>query len=224
MKKGVNMRRTIVIATILEAALLAPLCVQAQGTLYVSNLGQTPIGSMAVGSDSWCAQSFWTGTNAYGYTLNSLQLLMDPASVNPGGFTVSIYSSIGNNTPGSRIGNLIGSDPSSGGLFTYAANNLTLSAHTEYFAVVTASTPVAQGAYFWSTANSFGQDFIGPGDPWSIQDFYWYSANGSSWTGTARKDVFQLGVYATPIPEPESEALLGLSLIIFGFWQLRQAK
>jgi hypothetical protein len=32
---------------------LLPLMAQVQGTLYVSNLGQTPTGSASIGSDAW---------------------------------------------------------------------------------------------------------------------------------------------------------------------------
>src|SRR5271155_4572171 len=101
--------------------LLLPLVAEAQGSLYVSNLGQTPTGSAAIGSDSWIAQSIIAGTNADGYILNSIQLLMDPASGSPIGFNVSIYSSL-SGEPYDNIGNLVGSDPSAGGIFTYTAS------------------------------------------------------------------------------------------------------
>jgi hypothetical protein len=61
-------------------------------TAYLSNLGQSSTGSLAVGSDSWLAASFGTGTNEGGYELNSIQLAMTDASGNPSGFTVMIYT------------------------------------------------------------------------------------------------------------------------------------
>ena len=80
---------------------------QAQGTLYFSSLGQTPTGSAAIGSDSWIAQGFGTGTNTGGYILNSVQLLMDGASGGPNGFAISIYTKSGN-SPQNNLGNLVG--------------------------------------------------------------------------------------------------------------------
>ncbi len=98
---------------------------QAQGTLYVSNLSQTPTGSASIGNDARIAQSIVTGTNPGGYSLNSIQLLMDTASGSPNGFTVSIYSSL-NGLPYQNLGNLVGSIPSSGGVFAYTASGLEL--------------------------------------------------------------------------------------------------
>jgi hypothetical protein len=191
----------------------------AQGTLYVSNLGQTPIGSAAIGSDSWIAQRIITGTDASGYILNSIQLLMDAASGSPGGFNVSIYSSLGGE-PHNNLGSLIGSDPSAGGIFTYNASGITLlpsadSSPTFYFVVVTTATPVAQGAYDWSAANSFTEGSGG----WCIDDGYFTSANGSSWTLIGRQDVFQLAINATAVPEPATLSLAGMSLACLSLWR-----
>jgi hypothetical protein len=218
LKKGINMKKTIFMAIVLATESFAPSFVQAQGTLYVSNLGQTPTGSAAIGSDSWIAQSIITGTDSSGYTLNSIQLLMDAASGSPSGFNVSIYSSAGG-TPQNNLGNLVGSDPSAGGIFTYTASGLALSDSTIYYVVVTSATLVAQGAYIWSMASlSDGND------QWQIDDLYYSSANGSSWAVGARGDAFQLAVYATPVPEPRLYALAGLGLACLSFWRRKQGK
>jgi hypothetical protein len=59
--------KTIINGLIVFAvALLAPQIAQAQGTIYMSNLGQTSAGTDAVGSNSWMAVYFITGTNADG--------------------------------------------------------------------------------------------------------------------------------------------------------------
>jgi len=197
---------------------------QAQGTLEVSNLGQTPTGSAAIGSDSWIAQTFVTGNNSGGYTLDSVQLLMDAASGSPGGFDVSIYSKTGDphsfTSPGdtvhSSLGSLSGLDPSAGGLFTYTASGITLSPSTFYFVVVTAATPISQGAYNWSAANSFTQN------SWTIEDLYLSSSNGSSWSATLRQDVFQMAVYTTATPEPATLTLAGLGVACLIFRRCRQ--
>ena len=184
----------------------------AQGTISVSNLGQTPTGNAVVANDSWIAQAFVTGTNASGYILNSVQLLMDTASGNPNGFAVSIYSSQPAVAPGNNLVNLSGSDPSAGGVFTYTTSGFTLLPYTAYFVVVNAATSVAQGSYDWSAANGVTH---GSDGRWIIEDFYYSSPNGSSWTETSGQDVFQLGIYVTPTPEPSSSLLLFLGGGVF---------
>ncbi len=206
----------IILSLIPAIGLLLPLMAQAQGTLYVSNLGQTPTGSASIGSDAWIAQSIITGTDSSGYILNSIQLLMNTASGNPSGFNVSLYSSL-SGEPYNNLGNLVGSDPSVGGIFTYTANGLTLSPSTDYFIVLTAATPVAEGAYDWSAANSFTES-----NQWQLNDAYFSSPDGSGWTGHARGDVFQLAINATVVPEPATLTLAGLGLACLSFWRRGQ--
>lgn len=110
-------RRVPFTATILAAELFALSLVQAQGTLYVSNLGQTPTGNAQIGSDSWLAQGFSLGPGTN--TLNSVELLLNAASGNPSGFTVSICLG-GSSGPGPWLGKLSGStNPLTGGIYTY---------------------------------------------------------------------------------------------------------
>jgi hypothetical protein len=116
LKKGINMKKIIFLAIIFIGEFFVPSLVQAQGTLYVSNLGQTPTGSASVGSDAWIAETIITGTGDNGYILNSIQMLMDSASGSPNGFTISIYSSL-SGQPYQNLGNLVGSNPSAGGVF-----------------------------------------------------------------------------------------------------------
>ena len=130
---------------------------RAQGTMtYLSNLGQLSNGSNAVGSDSWLAALFYTGVNAAGYSLDSVQLEMADASGSPSDFTAMIYGMnskmIGGVFPGSSLGTLDGSlDPAMGDIYTFTAiSNLLLSPGTPYFIVLTAGTPVASGAFAWN--------------------------------------------------------------------------
>ncbi len=101
---------------------LTPQITQAQRITYLSNLGQTSTGSLAIGSDSWLAADIITGNNASGYLLNSIQLAMTDASGNPNGFTVAIYSSVIGSAihPGSSLGTLNGSlSPVTSGIYIY---------------------------------------------------------------------------------------------------------
>jgi hypothetical protein len=207
MKKKIN---TGVI--VLVIGLFAPPFVRAQGTLYVSNLGQTQTGSAPIASDAWIAQLIVTGTNSGGYVLNSVQLLMDPGSGAPGGFTVSIYSNL-SGVPNNSLGNFVGTDPAAGGVLTYAASGLALSPHTPYFIVLTASTPEAQGAYDWS-ATSFTETT--GNELWTIVDTYSSSSDGTSWTAHVRNNVFQMALYATPTPEPGVVGLVAFGALFLG--------
>jgi hypothetical protein len=210
--------KTTILLFISAVYLLLPQRAAAQGTLYVSNLGQTPTDSAAIGSDSWIAQRFIMGVSPNGNSLNSIQLLMNAASGSPSNFVVSIYSSLGG-VPASNLGNLTGSDPSAGGIFTYTASGITLSASTIYFVVLTSATDIANGAYSWSAAN--GETV---GSSGIIDDVYFSSPDGLSWTGYARQDVFQMAIYATPVPEPSTYALAGLGLAILSFLRRKHVK
>lgn len=198
--------------------LLLPQFIHAQGTLYVSNLGQTPTDSASIGSDSWVAQQFYVlGADPNSYLLNSIQLLLNPASGSPIGFTVSIYST-SSGAPQNDLGSLSGSaDPSPGGIYIYTASGITLSPGVNYYVVATAATPVAQGAYDWSAAN-----FPTESGNWEINSVYYTSTDGSSWTSHLRGDVFQMAIYATAVPEPATLVLAGLGLACLSLRQRRQ--
>lgn len=206
-----------------------PQWILAQGTMFVSNVGQTPVGSAAIGSDAWIAQSFRTGTNAGGYALNSIQLLMNAGTASPGGFSVSVYNITGDphtigssDSPQNSLGNFAGPDPAAGGLFTYSASSLELLPSTVYCVVATAASPVAQGAYNWSGASGV-TGTIGPGDPWILPNLYWSSANGSTWTFIQRQYTFQLALSGAPVPEPSAFAFCAAALACLSLWRRLRA-
>jgi hypothetical protein len=206
-------------------ALLSPQIVQAQGTTYMSNLGQASAGSLAVGSDSWLATLFEAGTNSSGYTLNSIQLAMAGASGNPNGFTVMLYNEqgISGEHPGSNLGTLNGSlNPVIGGVFTYTpVSNLTLSPNTVYFIVLTSGTTVANGAYEWDYT-SVNSPFWPGGWFGSGAGGFQAFSNGSSWN-SLDSDYAQFAIDATPVPEPGILGLLGLGGLAF-FCHRRKSK
>jgi hypothetical protein len=205
--KGINVNNSASIAFILAAQFLASSFSQAQETGYVSNLGQTSADSEAVGNDSWLAQTFYTGINPEGYILNSVELLMDASSGSPGGFGVSVYSSL---NPNNNLGSLNGLDPSAGGIFTYTASGLMLSPSTYYYVVVTGATPVEQGAYNWSVENTSA--IVSGLEGWFVYNVRRMSTDGANWTIVNRHSAFQLAINATAVPEPATLALAGLGL------------
>jgi hypothetical protein len=207
------MKRLIIMFAI---GLMACQIVLAQGTIYLSNLGQPSAGSLAVGSDSWLAAGFQTGNNADGYMLNSVQLAMTDASGNPSGFTVMIYDLAGGflsgPLPGNSLGTLTGSaNPSIADTYSYTpASSLTLSPNTFYFIVLTAGTPVANEAYEWGWA--YPSTSYNPSGNWGAAGDEYRSSSGSlgSWSFVA---VYypQYAITATAIPEPSIFSLFVLS-------------
>lgn len=202
---------------------------RAQGTTYLSNLGQTSDGSLAVGSDSWLAVDFTTGPNANGYMLNSIQLSLADAMGIPSGFVVMLYGTNGNSTgaiPGSSLGILNGSlDPATGGIYMYIpTGNLTLSPSTDYFIVLTSGTAIASGAYEWNFTHT---SIYNPGDVWVLGVALSSSDGSSPWTrlGTNPQfDFSQFAITATPVPEPGVLSLFVLGGLGFLWWHCRKAK
>ena len=196
---------------LLAVALSAPQTIQAQGTVtYLSNLDQPSAGSRAVGSDSWLAMTFRTGTNSAGYSFDSIQMRMADALGNPSGFTAMIYGAAavaGGAPPGSSLGTLNGSlDPVAAGIYTYSpASSLTLLPQTRYHVVLTAATLVADGAYEWSLADG---NSYNPRDGWAGLAYVWTSSDGSQWRATS--GYLQLAISGAPVPEPSALGLLAL--------------
>jgi hypothetical protein len=145
---------------------------------------------------------------------------MDAPSGAPSGFSVSIYSKTGDphsfripgDLPQSSVSSLTGSAPAASGTFSYTASGTTLLPSTFYFLVATATTPAATGAYTWSAASSFTQ-----ANGFTIDDSYFASTNGSSWTPYIRQNVYQFAIYATAVPAP---TLLTISTIGNGKCQI----
>jgi hypothetical protein len=196
---------------------------QAQGTLYLSNLGVGSSGSIAVAGNAWAAAYFQAGDNfPGGYVLNSIQLLMNGSSGNPGGFAVSIYDSANRGgLLGNYLGSLSGPDPINGGVFSYTpTSTMELDYLTGYYIVVSATTPSADGSYFWNQADSYNYSTV----LWPSSYGSHFSTDGIHWTGAGFP--FQFAIFATEVPEPTTYALavLGLAILTFLRRNLRQAK
>ena len=207
-----------VILTLL-VSLLTQQITQAQGATYLSNLEQASAGSFAVGSNSWLATDFYTGNNAGGYRLDSVELRMADATGNPSGFAAMLYSVApggGAGLPGSSIGTLNGSlAPTPAGIYTYTpVSTLMLSPSATFFIVLTAGTTVADGSYEWRVMNTPSYN---PSGGW-LASVTLSSMNGSWWTPLPTYPLFdfsQFAINATPVPEPGVLSLFALGGMFF---------
>jgi hypothetical protein len=190
----------------------------------VSNTGTPSTGSIAIGSDSWGAAFFRTGTNAAGYIVNSVQVLMSPEAGMPSDLVVSIYT-YKSRFPGTSLGSLTGVDPIGGGIYSYSTAGIALAASTDYFLVLTSMTPSSQGFFNWNTTTnaSFNSD-----NSWKIGFggrglAYLRSLDGINWSGLGSlTETTQFAINSTRAPEPSLSALLSLGLTGFGFWRRKR--
>jgi hypothetical protein len=222
LKLATGMKNNITLPIVAFALALSwPRVGQAQETIYISSLGLPSTGSAAVGNNSWLATDIYTGPNAGGYLLNSVHLALGDAIGNPSGFTAMIYTAtniIIAVVPGGSLATLDGSlDPVAGGIYTYTpVSSLLLSPTTEYFIVLTAGTPVANGAYEWSVTSTYAPTVSGG---WNGDHIRFSSSDGLEWE-PGPSGYLQFAISATAIPEPASVALLALG----GFFLVRHRR
>lgn len=204
---------------------LFALSLAAQGTLYLSNIGESTSDSFPIASDSWAAAAFQTGENyPGGYLLNSIQLLMGGGSGSPSGFSISIYVPNRTELRGTLIGSLNGVNPSSSGVFAFTpVSEIHLLPLFSYEVVATADTSSTEGFYAWNRTTSHNYSTANwPGSYGSS-----VSIDGTSWTSTTPSYLFQFAVYATPlpVPEPSCPSLLGLGgFLLAGYIARSRAK
>jgi hypothetical protein len=197
--------KKIVLVLVTVIGLLSLPMMQAQDVFYISDMGTSSTGSGMIGSNSWFAQTFVTGSKASGYVLNSIQLLMDAPAGTPGGFNVSIYSKSGDphsehelgDSPQNNLGSFIGSEPTTPGIFDYTNPGIVLAPSTWYYVVLTAATSTNAGSYIWSATSGLIQ-----ANQFTIQDEFFSSSNGLNWTWYPRQKTFQLALYAGAVPAP----------------------
>lgn len=187
----------------------------AQSTVYLSHLGSSADAIGAdIGSDAWWAVSFVTGTAANGYSLDSMQLRTASVSGSPSGFELFLYNDNGGD-PGSSLAPLIGSTPTSAGVYSFAASGITLSPSTVYWAVATSPDSSSSGntAYWALNSSAYISN-----DGWSLNTSYMaYSSEGgpnSYWTHVSPGGL-SLAISASPVPEPQISTLTGLGLFVF---------
>ena len=133
----------------------------------VSNMNQTTSGTANSTSQDG-AQAFTTGTNSFGYTLESVQISLTVGGSPFPAHTVSIWTESSNN-PGSSLGTLTNPDPVVNGVNTYTTTDgISLSAGTTYFIVVD-NSPNAGDFGRIAVTGSDSED-SGAASGWSIGD------------------------------------------------------
>ncbi len=199
-----QLRTTIIVSAImiLLRGLLSSL--QAQGKIYVSNLGSPTAGNLPVASDAWLSTWFQTGPSPAGYSLNSIHLSMGTATGNASGFSVMLWDF----QQQQSIANLTGSAPATNGLYTYSAANFFLQPSSVYWFAIKGGTPAATGSFHWNYSPLVG--FIPGVDGWDGGGAYQTSIDGQQWSRLGNVGTLQFAVNATAIPEPSGLALFGL--------------
>jgi MYXO-CTERM domain-containing protein len=203
----------------ITTVLLAALCsVSAYSQVTVSNLDNTVSYESSVYWTNWLAGSFTTDSS--NYSLSSVTVLLNAVLNSSTPLILSVYS---DNTglPGTLLETLSGSNPTTGGQFTFTSSGLTLSPDTTYFLV--GSTP-GYGVYHWNYTTDTSELITG-GSGWTLGNDMWTSNNsGTSWNNSSGAP-FMFSVTATSaVPEPGAYATLaGLAALALLAFRRRQS-
>ncbi len=194
---------------------IAPTLLSAQ---IVSNLAESTDGTRLVGNpfgsqDRRTATTFTTGSNAGGYTLTSATIAFGVATLGtPQNIVVSITED-NSGEPGTVVGTLAGSNPTTAGNYDYTNDGLALAANTTYFLELSAPGSASGNRYHPAGATSNSET---SSDGWTIGDgFLETTTGGTPWAGPFDGSL-QFSLTATPVPEPHEYAMLvGLALVGF---------
>ncbi len=208
--KGI-MKHSISILKIVSSCIAIQAVDACAGTAF-SNIGQTPVGSLAIASNSWRAEQFFTGTKTGGYWLDSVTIQLGSPVGTPFGFSLGIYDNngLGGFTPGNLLQSLSGAEPSVSGTFTFLSSSLLLTPNSSYFIVATADSPLTSGSFQWDTTSWVYQ---GHAYEFGAGGLLFQSLNGQTWT-YSRPNNYVFAINATAVPEPSSLVLLGMGCSI----------
>lgn len=189
---------------LLALLMLAVIVFAAPGTeaaVVVSNLAEPTAGGNALNLGNWWATSFTT--DAFTYSLNSVDILLDSAASPLGGYFVSVHAD-GAGSPGAQLVNglLVGSATPPVGTSTYTVGGpVLLNPNTTYWLVQGTTHPTA----LWGIAVSPSDAETGT---WAIGDVEQRSVNqGATWA-VFDSNVVQFSVDATAVPEPTALMVL----------------
>jgi hypothetical protein len=189
------------------AGMFAPQLTSAQGRVtFLDNTGQTVAGNNGVGlggAGSRIDVQFQTGTNAGGYTLNSISFLMANANNNTGAAQIGVLA---DEYGASLFLPFIASPgPTNAGLYTYLVPSVTLAANTDYWLMFNNK---GIGPFQWSYASTTAAATV---DGWSI-------TGNTGPVGTTPVGIPMFAINATAVPEPSSVALLVIGTLVVLSW------
>lgn len=160
--------------------------------MSVSNLGETKSGSSYVGRYGIYkysqATAFTTGSNSGGYTLQSVTISAGNTQNSPTGLNIAIHASPDGNPAATPTHTLTGTSPSGAGNVTYSCSGACdLAAGTNYFIVMSATSPVSGFHYYLVDYRTSDNETNTPaGAGWSISDVAKYKQNDNdNWADNA---------------------------------------
>ena len=177
------------------------------GAALVSNVGQAD--SVVTSFTFDHAQSFTTGTNSAGYTLESVEIDHDfPSGATAANHAVSIRTQTSGGGPGTSLGGLTNPASVVNGLNTYTATGISLAANTTYFILVDTSSQSSDHGL--QNTNSDSED-AGAESGWSIGDSSLYRNHDNSgfWASDNRPYKIRInGTVTTPSTEIPADSSL----------------
>ena len=190
------------------ATKIAEVAFSTTGPHTVSNLDLTKDGTFNVGNlgfiGNWkWANSFRTGKNTGGYTLNNVVVSLGANDNSPTGLTAKIFTSDSANNPGTLVKNLGTVTPGGGSnqTWTCSGSGCDLSADTTYYLVLE-GTGGSNNHYTWNRSNNTtagnGQTNTPANAGWQIGDTARRNSTGSWTTSGAGSRSGLFSVTATP--------------------------
>ena len=206
---------------LLTSLLALPVCAD---TLS-SNLTSTSGGSEAASGDTWLAASFATGSSSS--TLSDVSLLLANLTSSTVAAQLTLYADDGLNEPGAAVGTLTASSGYSTTLsdVTFTGSDLTLSADTTYWVVLSATS----GELDWSYAADDNEIGTGFTDTWAASydagsTWFTYASSQDAGVDPLQMDVETTSSVISAAPEPGTAPLVSAScgLLLFTFAKSRR--
>ena len=144
------------------------------------------------------AQGFTTGSNPGGYTLSGISVTSLAKMGSPANLVVKLHAASGNNTPGTELATLSGSNPDTAGTHAYTCSTgCDLAAGATYHVALSAPNSPSSGpanSYMIKMTASNNETKTPSSNGWSIADVGWVQP------GINHLHSFKIQVYAQPKP------------------------
>ena len=171
--------------------------------MLVSNINQASAAVSGFSVGLWRAVGFTTGSNATGYSLESIDFRfvnVDNES-NPGRFRAELWSATSEGKPDTKQKTLMLSSSYTAGIRAATApTGTTLQPNTKYFAVLYVVSGPGQtlGAQLQQVSGTITPTRIGPG--WAIDSPIYASSYGASWSQGSESHVPAIRVNGAAVP------------------------